>query len=57
MRLKTSGGFAVSGPVEGVVSVILIGAVAFGVYLGALALARVSEVREIGALVRRLTGR
>lgn len=51
------GGFAVSGPVEGVVSVILIGAVAFGVYLGALALARVSEVREIGALVRRLTGR
>ena len=51
------GGFAVSGPVQGVVSVILIGAVAFGVYLGALALARVSEVREIGALVRRLTGR
>jgi putative peptidoglycan lipid II flippase len=51
------GGFAVSDPVQGVVSVILIGAVSFGVYLGVLALARVSEVREIGALVRRLTGR
>ena len=51
------GGFAVSEPVPAVVSVILIGAVTFGVYLGALALARVPEVREIGALVRRLTGR
>ena len=51
------GGFAVSELVPAVVSVILIGAVTFGVYLGALALARVSEVREIGALVRRLTGR
>jgi putative peptidoglycan lipid II flippase len=51
------GGFAVSGRVPGVVSVILIGAVTFGVYLGALALARVPEVREIGGLVRRLTGR
>jgi putative peptidoglycan lipid II flippase len=51
------GGFAVSGRVPGIVSVILIGAVSFGVYLGVLALARVSEVRDIGALVRRLTGR
>jgi putative peptidoglycan lipid II flippase len=51
------GGFAVSDTVSGAVSVILIGTVTFGVYLGALALARVSEVREIGTLVRRLTGR
>jgi putative peptidoglycan lipid II flippase len=51
------GGFAVSELVPAVVSVILIGALTFGVYLGALAIARVSEVREIGALVRRLTGR
>jgi putative peptidoglycan lipid II flippase len=51
------GGFAVSGRVPGMVSVALIGAVSFGVYLGVLAIARVSEVREIGALVRRLTGR
>jgi hypothetical protein len=47
----------VSGRIPGVVSVILIGAVSFGVYLGALAVARVPEVREIGGLVRRLTGR
>jgi len=51
------GGFAVSGQVPGAVSVILIGLVSFGVYLGCLALARVTEVREIGALARRLTGR
>jgi putative peptidoglycan lipid II flippase len=51
------GGFAVSGRAQGIISVILIGSVSFGVYLGVLALARVSEVREIGALVRRLTGR
>ncbi|HTL40870.1 MAG TPA: murein biosynthesis integral membrane protein MurJ [Pseudolysinimonas sp.] len=51
------GGFAVSDTVSGAISVILIGAVTVAVYLGALALARVSEVREIGALVRRLTGR
>jgi putative peptidoglycan lipid II flippase len=51
------GGFAVSGRVQGVLSVILIGAVTFGVYLGALALARVPEVRDLGGLIRRLTGR
>jgi putative peptidoglycan lipid II flippase len=51
------GGFAVSGRVEGLISVAAIGAVAFAVYLGVLALARVPEVREIGGLVRRLTGR
>lgn len=51
------GGFAVSGRVQGVASVILIGAVSFAVYLGALALARVPEVRESVGLVRRLIGR
>jgi putative peptidoglycan lipid II flippase len=51
------GGFAVSGPVQGILSVILIGAVSFAVYLGALALARVPEVRDLGGLVRRLTAR
>jgi putative peptidoglycan lipid II flippase len=51
------GGFAVSGRMPGIASVILIGAVSFGVYLGLLALARVPEVRDIGGLVRRLTGR
>jgi putative peptidoglycan lipid II flippase len=51
------GGFAVSGRVPGMVSVILIGAVSFGVYLAVLALARVPEVRDLGGLVRRLTGR
>jgi putative peptidoglycan lipid II flippase len=50
------GGFAVSGTMQGVASVILIGAVSFGVYLGVLALARVPEVRELGGLLRRLTG-
>jgi putative peptidoglycan lipid II flippase len=51
------GGFAVSGRVPGVVSVVIIGAVSFGVYLGVLALARVPEVRDIGGLIRRVTGR
>jgi putative peptidoglycan lipid II flippase len=51
------GGFAVSGRVQGVASVILIGAVSFAVYLGVLAVARVPEVRDVGALVRRLTSR
>lgn len=51
------GGFAVSGRLQGLASVILIGAVSFGVYLGVLALARVPEVRELGAIARRLTGR
>jgi putative peptidoglycan lipid II flippase len=51
------GGFAVSGGVPAIVSVILIGAVTLVAYLGVLAIARVPEVREIGALVRRLTGR
>jgi putative peptidoglycan lipid II flippase len=50
-------GFAVSGPVQGVASVIMIGAVSLAVYLGVLAVARVPEVREIGTLVRGLTGR
>jgi putative peptidoglycan lipid II flippase len=51
------GGFAVSGRVQGVASVILIGAVSGAVYVGALAIARVSEVREMGGLIRRLIGR
>ncbi|MEQ1737587.1 MAG: lipid II flippase MurJ, partial [Rhodoglobus sp.] len=46
------GGFAVSGRLPGVLSVVLIGIVAVGVYLGTLALARVPEVRELGALAR-----
>ncbi|HWM34896.1 MAG TPA: murein biosynthesis integral membrane protein MurJ [Pseudolysinimonas sp.] len=50
------GGFAVSGRLEGLVSVIAIGAVSMLVYLGALAVFRVPEVRDIGGLVRRLTG-
>jgi putative peptidoglycan lipid II flippase len=56
--LPTGGdGFALSGRVEGLISVCVIGAVVMAVYLGVLALARVPEVREIGGLVRRLTGR
>ncbi|CAN5538236.1 hypothetical protein BH09ACT4_BH09ACT4_05550 [soil metagenome] len=51
------GGFAVSGRIPGVVSVILIGAVSFGVYLGVLALARVPEVREAIGIARRLIAR
>jgi putative peptidoglycan lipid II flippase len=51
------GGFAVSGRVPGIVSVIAIGAVSFGVYLGVLAVARVPEVRDISGLIRRLIGR
>jgi putative peptidoglycan lipid II flippase len=51
------GGFAVSGTMQGFASIILIGAVSFTVYLAALAIARVPEVRELGGLVRRLTGR
>jgi putative peptidoglycan lipid II flippase len=46
------GGFAVSGRMQGVLSVVLIGLAAMGVYLGALALARLPEVRELGALAR-----
>ena len=52
-----AGGFAVSGRLQGIVSVILIGAVTAAVYLAALAIGRVSEVREMGGLVRRLLGR
>jgi putative peptidoglycan lipid II flippase len=51
------GGFAVSGRFEGLASVIAIGAVSMAVYLGVLALLRVPEVREIGAVVARLAGR
>jgi putative peptidoglycan lipid II flippase len=51
------GGFAVSGRLEGLVSVVAIGAVSMGVYLGVLALLRVPEVREVGAIVARLAGR
>jgi putative peptidoglycan lipid II flippase len=51
------GGFAVSGRIPGLVSVMLIGAVSFGVYLAVLALARVPEVRDLGGLLRRVTGR
>jgi hypothetical protein len=40
-----------------VLSVILIGLVAGGVYLGVLALARVPEVRDLGAILRRVRGR
>ena len=50
-------GFAVSGRVQGIASVILIGAVSFAVYLGGLAVARLPEVRDIGGIVRRLGGR
>ncbi len=51
------GGFAVSGRMPGLLSVAAIGLVSLGVYLGALALARVPEVRELGDLARRITGR
>ncbi|MEZ5189756.1 MAG: lipid II flippase MurJ [Schumannella sp.] len=47
------GGFAVSGRVPGMLSVAAIGVVSFAVYLGVLALARVPEVRDAIALVRR----
>jgi putative peptidoglycan lipid II flippase len=52
-----AGGFAVSGRIPGVVSVIAIGLVSGGVYLGVLALARIPEVRELGDLARRMTRR
>lgn len=51
------GGFAVSGPLAGAVSVVAIGVVAMGFYLGALAVARVPEVRDLGGVIRRLRGR
>ena len=51
------GGFAVSGRIPGVVSVVVIGLVVGGIYLGTLALARVPEVRELGALVARIRRR
>lgn len=51
------GGFAVSGRIPGLVSVVAIGAATAVVYFGVLALARVPEVRELGPLVRRLAGR
>lgn len=51
------GGWAVSGRVEGLVSVIVIGLSSMAVYLGVLALARVPEVRDIGALASRIAGR
>jgi putative peptidoglycan lipid II flippase len=51
------GGFAVSGRVPGVLSVVAIGLVAGAVYLGVLALARVPEVRDLGSIVRRIVRR
>ena len=51
------GGFAVSGRMPGILSVIAIGVVAGGVYLGALALARVPEVRELGGMIRGILRR
>jgi putative peptidoglycan lipid II flippase len=52
-----TGGFAVSGRMPGLVSVVLIGLGSMVVYLGALALARVPEVRDLGGIVRRFTRR
>jgi len=51
------GGFAVSGRMPGALSVVLIGLIAGGVYLGVLALARIPEVRELGGLARRILRR
>jgi putative peptidoglycan lipid II flippase len=51
------GGFAVSGRIPGMLSVVAIGLVTVGVYLGVLALARIPEVRELGDLARRITRR
>ncbi len=51
------GGFAVSGRIPGILSVAVIGLVSVGVYLGVLALARIPEVRELGGLAQRITGR
>ena len=51
------GGFAVSGRIEGLLSVVAIGAVSMAVYLAALAVARVPEVRDLGGLLRRLVRR
>jgi hypothetical protein len=41
----------------GVLSVVVIALVSGGVYLGALALARVPEVRELGATIRGIVRR
>jgi len=51
------GGFAVSGRMQGALSVALIGLVTLAVYLGVLALARIPEVRELRDLARRITAR
>lgn len=51
------GGFAVSGRIPGVLSVVVIGLIVGAVYLGVLALARVPEVRELGDIARRITRR
>jgi hypothetical protein len=51
------GGFAVAGRLQGVVSVLVVGAASLLVYLAVLALARVPEVRELGDVVRRLARR
>lgn len=52
-----AGGFAVRDRYTGAVSVVAIGAVSMGVYLAALAAARVPDVRDLGGVLRRLRGR
>ena len=51
------GGFAVSGRIPGLLSVVVIGAVTMLVFLGVLALARVPEIRDLGGLFRRFLRR
>jgi putative peptidoglycan lipid II flippase len=52
-----AGGFAVSGRIQGMLSVVVVGLVSGAVYLGVLMLARIPEVRELGDVARRITRR
>lgn len=51
------GGFAVSNQWQGALSVAVIGAVSLAVYLAALFLVRVPEVRDLSGVLRRMRGR